>query len=152
MPWRSMGGSGGTGPGTTDHAALSHLDKASSGHTGFADSTHAHVEGDVTGLVGDLAAKETPAGAAAQITTHAGLTTSVHGFDASGNSPAQSHDNTRHTAAFALSSDLSTHTGLTTTAHGGLLPGTAFSGLAKITVSASEPGSPSVGDLWIQTV
>jgi hypothetical protein len=85
------------------------------------------------------------------IATHAGLTATVHGFDASGNAPAQTHDNTRHTAAFALASALSTHEGLTTTAHGGVLPGTAFSGLAKITVGTVAPGSPSAGDLWVDT-
>lgn len=31
------------------------------------------------------------------------------------------------------------------------LEATAFSGLAKITVGTSTPGSPSVGDLWIDT-
>jgi hypothetical protein len=29
------------------------------------------------------------------------------------------------------------------------LPSSAFSGLGKITVSDTSPGSPSVGDLWI---
>jgi hypothetical protein len=31
------------------------------------------------------------------------------------------------------------------------LDATAFSGLAKITVGTSAPGSPSVGDLWIDS-
>jgi len=60
-----------------------------------------------------------------------------------------SHDNTAHSSAYALASDLSTHTGYTITAHGGLLASTAFSGFAKITVAASAPGSPSTNDLWI---
>ena len=33
----------------------------------------------------------------------------------------------------------------------GKLPATSFSGLAKITVGTSQPGSPNVGDLWIDT-
>ena len=40
----------------------------------------------------------------ANIGTHAGVTVSVHNFDSSGNAPAQVHDNTKHTAAFALDS------------------------------------------------
>lgn len=43
--------------GTTDHAALSHLEYASSGHTGFAPAVHAHAQGDITGLVAALAGK-----------------------------------------------------------------------------------------------
>jgi len=96
----------------------------------------------------------------ANIATHASVTALVHGFDGSGKAPPQSHSHpesdvtslVNDLAAKALASDLSTHAGLTTTAHGGLLPATSFVGLAKITVSASEPGSPSVGDLWVQTV
>jgi hypothetical protein len=85
------------------------------------------------------------------VTAHQAVTASVHNFDASGNAPAQSHDNTRHSVAYALGSDLTTHTGLTTTAHGGLLPSTAFSGVAKITVGTTEPSTPSAGDLWVDT-
>lgn len=51
----------------------------------------------------------------------------------------------------AKTADLAAHEGLTTTAHGGLLPSTAFSGLAKITVGTVAPGSPSAGDLWVDT-
>jgi hypothetical protein len=47
--------------------------------------------------------------------------------------------------------ELAAHASLTTTAHGGVLPSTSFSGLAKITVSASAPGTPSAGDLWVDT-
>lgn len=36
-------------------------------------------------------------------------------------------------------------------AHAGALLAAAFSGLAKITVGTSAPGSPSVGDLWVDT-
>lgn len=39
----------------------------------------------------------------------------------------------------------------TTAAQVGALATTAFSGLAKITVSATQPVGPSVGDLWIST-
>jgi hypothetical protein len=42
---------GGSGPGTTDHAVLTHLDKASSGHTGFSADPHTHLGGDVTSAV-----------------------------------------------------------------------------------------------------
>jgi len=46
-----------------------------------------------------------PAGAASSaVSAHAGLSSSVHGFDASGNAPAQSHDNTRHSTAYAADS------------------------------------------------
>jgi hypothetical protein len=31
------------------------------------------------------------------------------------------------------------------------LPSTAFNGLTKITVSATAPGTPSAGDLWVDT-
>lgn len=37
------------------------------------------------------------------------------------------------------------------TALDGKLPTTSFSGLAKITVGTSQPGSPGVGDLWVDT-
>lgn len=48
---------------------------------------------------------------AANITAHAGVTASVHNFDASGNAPAQAHDNTKHSTAYATAADLSAHTG-----------------------------------------
>lgn len=47
--------------------------------------------------------------------------------------------------------DYDTHIALTTTAHGGVLPSTAFSGLAKISVGTITPGSPGAGDLWVDT-
>jgi hypothetical protein len=46
-----------SGGGVSDHALLTHLTYASSGHTGFAPTAHTHAEADVTGLVTDLAAK-----------------------------------------------------------------------------------------------
>src|SRR3972149_1366607 len=66
------------------------------------------------------------------INTHKAITVSVHNADASGNSPAQSHDNTRHAVAFALNSDLTAHTGAAAphSGHvqiGGQLGGTAAS-------------------------
>ena len=54
-------------------------------------------------------------------------------------------------ASKALASDLSSHVALTTSAHGGILSAAAFVGLAKISVGTGQPGSPSVGDLWIDT-
>jgi hypothetical protein len=139
----------------------------------YAPSAHGHAQADVTNLVTDLSSKETPSGAqskvdahkdlttgvhgagvstlatTANIATHAGLSSSVHGFDASGNAPPQSHNNAAHSESYAKDADLSTHTGLTTTAHGGILPSSSFSGLAKITVGTVPPTNPSVGDLWI---
>jgi len=74
---------------------------------GKAASSHSHAESDITNLTTDLAAKAT----SAALTTHAGVTASVHNFDSSGNAPAQTHDNTKHSAAYALNSDLTSHTG-----------------------------------------
>jgi microcystin-dependent protein len=39
------------------------------------------------------------------ITSHAAITTNVHNFDASGNAPAQTHNNTRHSATYLTSTD-----------------------------------------------
>ena len=39
----------------------------------------------------------------------------------------------------------------TTAAQVGALATSAFSGVAKITVGTAAPGSPSVGDLWVDT-
>jgi hypothetical protein len=47
-----------SGSGTSDHALLTHLAYATSGHTGFAPTAHVHAEADVTNLVADLAGKE----------------------------------------------------------------------------------------------
>ncbi len=47
--------------------------------------------------------------------------------------------------------ELAAHASLTTTAHGGVLPSTSFSGLTKITVSATPPVDPAEGDLWVDT-
>jgi hypothetical protein len=43
--------------GVTDHSKLTNLGYSASGHTGFAPTAHSHIEGDVSGLVTDLAAK-----------------------------------------------------------------------------------------------
>lgn len=40
----------GAAAGETDHSALDNLDYASSGHTGFADTSHTHTETDITDL------------------------------------------------------------------------------------------------------
>ena len=61
-------------------------------------ATHA---GAATGVHG---AGASTLATAANIATHAALAATVHGFDASGNAPAQTHDNTRHSAAYALDS------------------------------------------------
>jgi hypothetical protein len=55
-------------------------------------------------------------------------TASVHNFDASGNAPAQTHGNTRHSATYVIGS-----------------------GTATLTVGTSAPGSPVAGDLWVDT-
>jgi hypothetical protein len=47
-----------------------------------APKAHAHPESEVTNLVTDLAAKETPSGAQSKVDTHAALTTGVHGVGA----------------------------------------------------------------------
>ena len=39
---------------------------------------------------------------ATDLSTHAGLTASVHNFDTSGNAPAQSHDNSKHSASYIV--------------------------------------------------
>ena len=43
-----------------------------------------------------------------------------------------SHNNTYHSATYIIVGDI-------------------FSGLAKISVGTSTPGSPSIGDLWVDT-
>jgi hypothetical protein len=53
--------------------------------------------------------------------------------------------------AAVVDGKLTVHANLTTTAHGGLLPSSAFSGLAKIIVSGTEPSTPTTGDLWVNT-
>jgi len=47
--------------------------------TDFAAVGHGHAESDVTSLVTDLAAKETPSGAQAKVDAHKDLTTGIHG-------------------------------------------------------------------------
>lgn len=42
----------------------------------------------------------------ANIATHAGVTVSVHNFDASGNAPAQTHDNARHSVSYIVLADI----------------------------------------------
>jgi hypothetical protein len=58
-------------------------------------------------------------------------------------------------AKVAATSGTNTGDNATNTLYSGLaaskLDATAFVGLAKITVGTSTPGSPSVGDLWIDT-
>jgi hypothetical protein len=61
-----------------------------------------------------------------------------------------SHDNTKHSVAYATASDLSTHTEAAAP-HSGHLATTALVGVAKITVGTGQPGSPTAGDLWIDT-
>ena len=51
----------------------------------------------------------------------------------------------------ATAAALVAHAALTTTAHGGVLPATAFVGLAKITVAPAAPVGPAAGDLWVDT-
>ena len=115
-------------------------------------ATHTHAPGDVTGTavitsdarLSDARAPlshshvdaDLPAGLArdsevtAAITAHAGTNTHAQ---------IDSH----------LASTANPHG--TTAAQAGALATTAFSGLAKITVGTSAPGSPSVGDLWIDS-
>jgi hypothetical protein len=49
------------------------------------------------------------------VPAHAALTTSVHGFDTSGDAPPQSHGNTKHTSTFVtqgeIDSSISSHAG-----------------------------------------
>jgi hypothetical protein len=120
-------------------------------HTPDMELENTNIQTHVTGTGSPHTAAGVGAETSGAVATHAAITSSVHGFDSSGNAPAQSHGNTRHTDNYALDSDLTTHVGLTTTAHGGLLPATSFSGLAKITVSATAPVAPGVGDLWVDT-
>jgi len=61
---------------------------------------------------------------------------------------AEVHDNTKHSAPYALDSALAAHTGAAAP-HSGHMPTGAFSGLSKITVGTVAPGAPNVGDLWI---
>ncbi len=49
------------------------------GGTDYANASHGHPESDVTNLVSDLAAKETPTGAQAKVDAHKDLATGVHG-------------------------------------------------------------------------
>jgi len=48
------------------------------------------------------------------ISTHAGLTASVHNFDASGNAPAQSHGNEKHSTAFIPATEKGAASGVAT--------------------------------------
>jgi hypothetical protein len=54
---------------------------------------------------------ESVSGSQGKVDTHKIVTASVHNFDASGNAPAQTHDNTKHSATYALDSALSSHAG-----------------------------------------
>jgi len=54
---------------------------------------------------------ESASGSQAKVDAHKTITASVHNFDASGNAPAQTHDNAKHSAAYALDSALSAHAG-----------------------------------------
>jgi hypothetical protein len=97
-----------------------------------AEAANANIQAHVTGT----GAPHTPAGvgaeAAGAVATHAAVTVSVHGFDAAGAAPAQSHDNAKHSTAYA-----------TEAARAAM-----FSGTTKITVAAVAPGGPTAGDLW----
>jgi hypothetical protein len=56
------------------------------------------------------------------INTHKAVTQSVHGFDASGNAPAQSHGNTKHSSTFItqteIDSSINTHKVVNQSVHG----------------------------------
>ena len=89
-------GTHGVGASTVDSVSL--RDTAISTHSGLATGVH--------GAGGSTLAT------AATLATHAALTASVHNFDASGNAPAQTHDNTRHTSAFLLASEKAAASGV----------------------------------------
>lgn len=61
--------------------ASSKVAQAISG-TDYAAASHGHAESDVTNLVTDLAAKETPTGAQTKVDAHKDLTTGIHGVGA----------------------------------------------------------------------
>lgn len=61
---------------------------------------------------------ESTAGSQSKVSTHAAVSTSVHGFDPSGNAPAQMHDNTRHSATYITQNAVDTHATTTTGIHG----------------------------------
>ncbi len=98
---------------------------------------HTHPESEVTNLVADLAAKETPAGAQAKVDIHTADTTSVHGItdtadlvldgDArlSDDRTPTAHviDGAKHTASGLTSGHVMRATGATTFAFGALQDG-----------------------------
>jgi len=71
----------------------------------------------------------------------------IHDHDAEYSDIGHNHDGTYETPAGAQTK-VDTHANLTTTAHGGIL---LFSGVTKISVGTSQPGTPSSGDLWVDT-
>jgi hypothetical protein len=157
MPVRSTGGGGGSG--TSDHALLTHLDKPSSGHTGFADQSHQHAGGDITSAVANATnasnvdwsgVANKPSTYPATAHTHSGgdITSSVANADAVPWTGVSGKPSTFTPSAHShAESDV---TGLTTDL-AAKLPSTSFSGLAKITVGTVAPGSPGVGDLFVDT-
>jgi len=108
------------------------------------ESADAAIQSHITGTGSPHTAAGVGAETAGAVSTHDGL--------AAPHSAATSvGGKTIPTGGIADAATLGTHVGLTTTAHGGVLASTAFSGLAKITVAGSAPGSPDTGDLWIST-
>jgi len=128
---------------------------------------------NVAGLSGLLADPQTPAAhnhtgvyepADIDLTTIAGLTATSDNFMVAAASAWASRTPAQAKTALALvkgdvglgsvdnTSDAAKPVSTATqTALDGKLATSAFSGLAKITVSTTEPSSPQVGDLWVDT-
>jgi hypothetical protein len=70
---------GAGGSGTTDHAALTNKDYASSGHTGFVPDTDSRLTDDRTPTSHGNTKHSTAFAADSDLTTHTGYTTTAHG-------------------------------------------------------------------------
>lgn len=102
------------------------------------------VWGAITGTLADQTDLQTALNAKAALShthTEAQVTNLVS--DLAGKEPANSNIQAH------IASTANPHS--TTAAQVGALATSAFSGLAKITVSATQPGSPATGDLWIES-
>ena len=66
------------------------------------------------------------------VATHAGITSSVHGFDSSGNAPAITHGNTKHSAAYIVQANA-------------VVPNTAITAATKTKITYDAKGLVTSG-------
>jgi hypothetical protein len=106
---------------------------------GWTETTASSVGADTSGAAATVQGN---------LETHAGLASSVHGFDSAGKAPPQSHDNGAHSTTYAAASALTSHTGNTSNPHSvtAAQAGAEATGTASAAVSAHLSGAPHLAD------